>query len=329
MKKDNDIWVFLSHSNKDYEKVREIRNLLEEQNFRPLMFFLNCLNDDDEIDSLIKREIDSRKRFILCDSPNAQSSKWVQKEVDYIKSKQRYYYTLNISEPSEKISQSILQFAGESTVYVSYSRNDEVLYEQLKTMLHDDLDLRVFDLKNDLTLGNAYEEQITEMIDSSLINGYVIFIITNNFLKSTFCCKELEYVLNNPISRNIIFLRGVGVERPPIENYNTCKEFICDFTDVERFIDKGRFYWEFMIERIREGVFKEDPASLYWFAYHYYWDDDRFDNLNMSGMRESMLKHLKKAMDKGYQPAKELYDLILSDYPELDEINRPIPPEKE
>lgn len=56
MNSNNDIWVFLSHSNKDYEKVREVRNLLEEQNFRPLMFFLNCLNDDEEIDSLIKRE---------------------------------------------------------------------------------------------------------------------------------------------------------------------------------------------------------------------------------------------------------------------------------
>lgn len=328
MNSNNDIWVFLSHSNKDYEKVREIRNLLEEQNFRPLMFFLNCLNDDEEIDNLIKREIDSRKRFILCDSPNAQSSKWVQKEVDYIKSKQRYYYTLNLSESSEKIAQSILQFAGESTVYISYSRNDEVLYEQLKTMLHDDLDLRVFDLKSDLTAGSVFDAQITEMIDRSLINGYVIFIITDNFLKSPFCYQELEYVLNNPISRNIIFLRGKGVEISQIKNYNVHKEFICDFADVERFIDKGRFYWEFMRERISDGVAKEDPASLYWLAYHFYWDDDRFDNLNMYGMRESMLKHLKKAMDKGYQPAKELYDLILSDYPELDGFSKPIPPEK-
>ena len=47
-----------------------------------------------------------------------------------------------------------------------------------------------------------------------------------------------------------------------------------------------------------------------------------------SGMRKSMLKLLKKAIDKGYQPAKELYDLILSDYPEIDGIRKPIPPEK-
>lgn len=53
MTSNNKIWVFLSHSNKDYEKVRQVRNMLEEQSLRPLMFFLHCLNDDDEIDSLI------------------------------------------------------------------------------------------------------------------------------------------------------------------------------------------------------------------------------------------------------------------------------------
>lgn len=42
----NGIWVFLSHSNKDYDKVRTVRNILEEHGFRPLMFFLKCLDDD-------------------------------------------------------------------------------------------------------------------------------------------------------------------------------------------------------------------------------------------------------------------------------------------
>lgn len=76
MNENNEIWVFLSHSNKDYEKVRQVRNMLEEQSLRPQMFFLHCLNDDDEIDLLIKREIDCRTRFILCDSENARKSHW-------------------------------------------------------------------------------------------------------------------------------------------------------------------------------------------------------------------------------------------------------------
>lgn len=69
---DKEIWVFLSHSNKDYDKVRVVRNLLEDQKFRPIMFFLCCLEDNEEINDLIKREIDSRTRFILCDSENAR-----------------------------------------------------------------------------------------------------------------------------------------------------------------------------------------------------------------------------------------------------------------
>ena len=88
-KSNNEIRVFLSHSNKDYEKVRQVRNMLEEQSLRPLMFFLHYLNDEEEIDSLIKRKIDCRTRFIFCDSDNARKSHWVQKEVEYIKSQNR------------------------------------------------------------------------------------------------------------------------------------------------------------------------------------------------------------------------------------------------
>lgn len=317
MNQDNDVWVFLSHSNKDYEKVREVRNLLEEQNFRPLMFFLNCLNEDDEIDSLIKREIDSRKRFILCDSPNAQSSKWVQKEVEYIQSKQRYYYTLDLSESSEKISEKVLEFAKESTVYISHSRYDEHYYEQLKTSLCDDLGLRVFDLRNDMCDGN-FEKQIKEMIDESLLNGYVIFLITDNFLKSPLCNKELEYVLQKKESRQIIFLRDVKTERPKIENYNLANECICELKKDEKFdIGKNWLYWRFFEDRIKEGVSKGDPASLYWQAHHFYWDDDRFDNSNMENMRLAALSMAKRSMDKGFYLANDLYNRIVNDYPEL------------
>lgn len=316
MKEDKDIWVFLSHSNKDYEKVREVRNLLEEQNFRPLMFFLNCLNEDEEIDSLIKREIDSRKRFILCDSENAKSSKWVQREVDYIKSKQRYYYTLDLNSSSDKIAKDILQFARESTVYISYSRNDEVYFEQLKSMLYEDLGLRVFDMKNDLGDG-LFEKQIDSILDTCFLNGYIIFLITSNFLKSPYCLYELKRVFLKSQDKNIIFLREASAERPSIDNYNVTNEFVCEFKENKLQINEGRFYWGFFQNRISEGVKKGDPASFYWLAYHFYWDDDRFDNPSMENMRLFTLKNAKYSMDKGYILAEDLYDRIIKDYPEL------------
>lgn len=42
----------LSHSNKDYDKVRKARNILEYPELRLILFLLRCLNDD-EIDEFV------------------------------------------------------------------------------------------------------------------------------------------------------------------------------------------------------------------------------------------------------------------------------------
>lgn len=67
----NKAWGFLSHSTIDYDNVRRLRNLLVDNGFRPIMFYLRCLEQkhkDDELKSLLIREIDARNRFILCNS---------------------------------------------------------------------------------------------------------------------------------------------------------------------------------------------------------------------------------------------------------------------
>ena len=81
------ITVFLSHSSKDLEKVRQIRDMLETLDFDPLLFNLKCLDDDNEfLDRFIKEEIEARDIFIYCKSVNSEKSVWVQKELEYIKS---------------------------------------------------------------------------------------------------------------------------------------------------------------------------------------------------------------------------------------------------
>ena len=61
--------IFLSHSHKDVEKVRKIRDILEIIGCEPLMFFLKCLDDDnDKLEDFIKREIDARNIFLYCKS---------------------------------------------------------------------------------------------------------------------------------------------------------------------------------------------------------------------------------------------------------------------
>ena len=42
------ITVFLSHSSKDIEKVRKLRDILEALEYDPLLLYLKCLDDDNE-----------------------------------------------------------------------------------------------------------------------------------------------------------------------------------------------------------------------------------------------------------------------------------------
>lgn len=81
-------YIFLSHSHDDITKVRQIRNTLEENGFEPLCFYLKCLNDDSEIEDLIKREIDAREWFVFVNSENSRKSKWVTLEREYISKNQ-------------------------------------------------------------------------------------------------------------------------------------------------------------------------------------------------------------------------------------------------
>ena len=45
----DDLWIFVSHSTKDFEKVRKLRNMMEEIGMRPLLFYLKCLKDKPEV----------------------------------------------------------------------------------------------------------------------------------------------------------------------------------------------------------------------------------------------------------------------------------------
>ena len=111
-------WVFVSHSNKDFDKIVKVRNKLEALQYKPLLFFLKCLEDDKEIFELIKREIKARDRFILCDSPNSRASEWVQKEIEFIKSLNRPYEIINLDGTEKEINECIERFNQRSTIYI-------------------------------------------------------------------------------------------------------------------------------------------------------------------------------------------------------------------
>ena len=227
----NEIWVFLSHSNKDYEKVLQVRNMLEEQSLRPLMFFLHCLNDDDEIDSLIKREIDCRTRFILCDSENARKSHWVQKEVEYIKSQNRICETIDLSKSIDEISSTLQDFINKTRIFISYNREEYELAEMVYNRLSR-LDFAVY-IDRAWDFNSTYNQNYKDALDyleNSLVkaNGYVIAIMNERVLNPS---SGSRYELIKAIRDN----RSIGKGTPnviPIATQESVVEIIQEDKDL-------------------------------------------------------------------------------------------------
>ena len=200
---EKEIWFFLSHSNKDFEKVRTIRNYLEEKGCRPLMFFLKCLSNDDEINELIKREIDCRLRFVICDSENARMSKWVQSEVAYIKSKDRAYEVLDLNSSESEIREKLDLLVKHTRAFISYSRNDFSFVKSVLDVIRQ-YDIRFFWDVVDILSGTCnFKKQISEAINST---GQFLLFGSKRYFRSQFCREELKFAINHGKAIRIVWL---------------------------------------------------------------------------------------------------------------------------
>ena len=240
MTSNNEIWVFLSHSHEDYEKVRKVRDMLEDQHMRPLMFFLKCLNDHDEIDSLIKREIDCRTRFILCDSENARKSDWVKEEVEYIKSQDRICETIDLDMPIEEIKKVLSEFKRQATLFISYNRENQNLAKSVYERLSK-YDFQVFVDMDLLRPGGDYLKTVMSSLDRASVNGYIIALMNERILTTrNFSHHEIRLALNydrkNGTKSIIPFVTTKGlIDSISLdEELETLKEYdICDISDIQ------------------------------------------------------------------------------------------------
>lgn len=198
-----EIWIFLSHSNEDYEKVRRVRNMLEEDGLRPIMFFLKCLNDHDEIDDLIKREIDCRTRFILCDSPNARESDWVKEEVKYIKSKDKSFETIDLSQPDKIIKKQLKEYKAKTNLFFSYARVDYKLAQTIVSRLRK-YDYNVFFDRDSILMGAQFVSEIKDSVSNAATKGYVITLLTKSGQNSDWVKREIEFAKSVGKSHRII-----------------------------------------------------------------------------------------------------------------------------
>lgn len=262
--KNKEIWIFLSHSNVDYDKVCKVRNMLEEQGLRPIMFFLKCLNDDDEIDDLIKREIDCRTRFILCDSPNARCSTWVKRELEYINSKDKPFETIDLSKSDEEINRSLVQATRKTRIFISYSRTDYKLAKSIYTRLskYDIFTtwLDMYELKG----GYDFKDIIEDNLKKAIGSGFVICLLSSDSLREgSWTRREIELMEINLNSR-LDFKNNII----PIytEDYTSLSNILRQFPILSRV--KGVEYNGINIDSVIDSIISQiiAPGTLLTYA---------------------------------------------------------------
>ncbi len=180
-------WIFISHSHQDIEIVRKIRNRFEELGYEPLMFYLKCLNDKDEIADLIKREIDEREWFVYVDSKNARASDWVRSEREYIsKLKDKKVITIDINDDVIKQADNI---AKNLKVFISHVRRDSELADKIKNVL---IEKDYLVLMDDSVSSEAdLMQSVTKQIEFASREGFVIALITENINNSSWIEQEI------------------------------------------------------------------------------------------------------------------------------------------
>ncbi len=172
-----------------------MREIFESLNYEPLLFYLKCLDDDnDELEDFIKREIDARNIFVYCKSRNSENSIWVQKELQYIRnSDARRLYTIDIDLALDQTLVTLLislsDFVKRNNIYISCSHQDEEICQKIRIFLikhgYSIIRFESFDYKDE------HDETLKEIIK----NGIFMPIITKKYLDSIYCMSELESAL--------------------------------------------------------------------------------------------------------------------------------------
>ena len=187
-------WVFVSHSNRDIAGVRAVRDELERMGHNPLLFFLKCVSEHDELDGLIKREIEARNFFLLCDSPHARASDWVQREVRYIQSMpNRVWRTLDLEADAVAQLRAIRELSENATVFLSYARADSAMVAPFQ----DALLAAEYCVWSDETTaaGGRWQEHIEGGISQAMHHGFIVVFLTPEAVASRWVNHEIEAAL--------------------------------------------------------------------------------------------------------------------------------------
>lgn len=228
-------WIFLSHSSKDIDKVRLIRNEFEKWGHNPLAFHLRCLSTDTEegrkeLDSLIKREIDAREWFVFCESPAASKSPYVAEEHAYIlDSGKDMIWSLDMTLDIETILSSVRQICKDIEVYISYAHEDKSAANVLAGLLTEK-DFSVWTpelmLKPGMNKsGMNFADEIGDAIQRCSYEGFVILLISENSIKSEWIDREIAMLTNYTGGQDIIPVILGDVNLPDTDTYRWLRPY--------------------------------------------------------------------------------------------------------
>jgi len=192
-KKISDAWIFVSHSHTDLSAVRRVRDEFERLHSNPLLFFLMCLKDDEEVSSLIKREITARNFFLLCGSPAARPSHYVQLEREFVLSlKGRKIHELDLDWPWERQKQVIHETLQSATTFLNYASRDRDRIRPYVDLLVAN-DFAVFE-PSSLDTGASWVDQFDTALAQS-VTGYFFSFLSQDWLRSRWALDEIKRFL--------------------------------------------------------------------------------------------------------------------------------------
>ncbi len=215
-------WVFLSHSSKDYEDVKIVRNYLEENGFSALMFYLKCLEDKDKRDKaqqLIKWEIESRNIFVFCNSESAKLSKWVQYEIRYVeKFPEKIYKEINIDKLKyQKCTQlsKLDDLMNKATLFFSYSMKDEKVVTQVYDYLVS-FGFKIWIASKSIQFGDNITDRISEGLKEASQSGVILVFISKKSLKSKWVSAEIRTAIASNTVVIPLLIEHIDINELPI-----------------------------------------------------------------------------------------------------------------
>jgi|GEM_PF-5838772 len=166
------------------------------------MFFLKCLDDQSELDGLIKREIEKREWFLLCDSVNSRESTWVQREIEVIsENPKNFFVRIELDASLERQLEQAASLTTRATVYIAYHRNDEAAATEISRVLREH-DFAVWVYKESLRLNTLWAKEVIDGIAEAAKSGFILLLVNEDSLRSELVNQEMFLAMNK--SGNII-----------------------------------------------------------------------------------------------------------------------------